>query len=103
MLAMIVFAAGVAHSGIPYDLPGIAIDNVIARVALSGGKPGELTKPHVHLNNRVMIYFQNGTNTIRYPSGKVAPEHFRFGEVQWKNAMGISEPLWTASGYLMGT
>ena len=103
MLAMIVFAAGVAHAGIPYDSPSIAIDNVIARVALSGGKPGELTKPHVHLNNRVMIYFQNGTNTIRYPSGKVAPEHFRFGEVQWKNAMGISEPLWTASGYLMGT
>ena len=51
-------------------------------MALSASKPGELTKPYVHLNNRVMIYFQNGTNTIRYPSGKVAPEHFRPEEVQ---------------------
>lgn len=97
MLAMLVFAAA-AHAGIPYDPPTIPIDNAIARVALSAGKPGELTKPHVHLTNRVMIYFQAGTNTIRYPDGKVAPEHFRPGEAQWNNAMDTHTAEIAAAG-----
>jgi hypothetical protein len=86
------------HAGIPYDLASTPIDNEIARVALSAGKPGELTKPHVHLTNRVMIYFEAGTNTIRYPDGKVAPEHFRAGEVQWNSAMGTHTAEITAAG-----
>lgn len=98
MLAMLAFAAATAHAGIPYDPPSVPIDNAVAKVALSAGKPGELTKPHVHLTNRVMIYFQAGTNTIRYPDGKVAPEHFRAGEVQWNNAMGTHTAEITAAG-----
>ncbi len=97
MLTMLAFAAVTAHAGIPYDPPTIPIDNPIAHVALSAGKPGELTKPHVHLTNRVMIYFQAGTNTIRYPDGKVAPEHFRAGEVQWNNTMGTHTAEITAA------
>ncbi len=97
MLAMIVFAAA-AHAGIPYDPPATPIDNAVARVALSAGKPGELTKPHVHLTNRVMIYFQVGTNIIRYPGGKVAPEHFRAGDVQWNTAMGTHTAEIAAAG-----
>lgn len=97
MLAMLVLAA-TAHAGIPYDPPSVPIDNAVAKVALSAGKPGELTRPHVHLTNRVMIYFQAGTNTIRYPDGKVAPEHFRAGEVQWNNAMGPHTAQITAAG-----
>jgi hypothetical protein len=96
MLAMLAFAAA-AHAGIPYDPPTVLIDNAVAHVALSAGKPGELTKPHVHLTNRVMIYFQAGTNTIRYPDGKVAPEHFRAGEVQWNNTMGTHTAEITAA------
>jgi hypothetical protein len=98
MLAMLAFAAATVHAGIPYDPPTTPIDNVVAHVALSAGKPGELTKPHVHLTNRVMIYFQAGTNTIRYPDGKAAPEHFRAGEVQWNNAMGTHTAEITAAG-----
>jgi hypothetical protein len=87
MLIILALAAA-AHAGIPYDPPTTPIDNAVAKVALSAGKPGEITKPHVHLTNRVMIYFEAGTNTIRYPDGRSAPEHFKAGEVQWNNAMG---------------
>jgi hypothetical protein len=45
-----------------------------------------------------MIYFQPGTNTIRYPDGKVAPEHFHVGDVQWNNAMGTHTATITAAG-----
>jgi hypothetical protein len=70
----------------------------MARVQLSAGVPGEVTKPHVHLTNRVMIYFQAGTNTIRYPDGKVSPEYFGAGAVQWNNAMGTHTATITAMG-----
>ena len=88
MLSILAFAAAAtAHAGIPYDPPTTPFDNAFARVQLSAGKPGEVTKPHVHLTNRVMIYFEAGTNTIRTPDGKVAPEHFKAGDVQWNDAM----------------
>jgi hypothetical protein len=91
-------AAAAAHLGIPYTPPTTPIDNALARVQLSAGLPGEVTKPHVHLTNRVMIYFQAGTNTIRYPGGKVSPEHFKPGKVQWNDAMGPHTATITASG-----
>ena len=97
MLIILALAAA-AHAGIPYDPPSVPIDNAVAKVALSAGKPGEVTKPHVHLTNRVMIYFEAGTNTIRYPDGKVAPEHFRAGDVQWNDAMGTHTATITAAG-----
>jgi hypothetical protein len=97
MLIILALAAA-AHAGIPYDPPSTPIDNAVAKVALSAGKPGEITKPHVHLTNRVMIYFEAGTNTIRYPDGKVAPEHFKAGEVQWNNAMGTHTAEIAAAG-----
>ena len=99
MLIILAFAAAAAaHAGLPYDPPTTPFDNAIARVQLSAGKPGEVTKPHVHLTNRVMIYFEAGTNTIRYPDGKVAPEHFRAGDVQWNDAMGTHTATITAAG-----
>lgn len=91
-------AAAVSHAGLPYDPPTTPIDNALARIQLSAGKPGEVTKPHVHLTNRVMIYFQPGTNTIRYPDGKVSPEHFKAGDVQWNDAMGTHTATITAKG-----
>src|SRR3954469_24253015 len=98
MLTILAFTAVTAsHAGIPYDPPSTPIDNTVARVQLSAGVPGEVTKPHVHLTNRVMIYFQAGTNTIRYPDGRVSPEHFKAGEVQWNNAMGTHTATITAA------
>jgi hypothetical protein len=99
MMTILVFAAAAAsHAGIPYEPPTTPIDNAVARVQLSAGAPGEVTKPHVHLTSRVMIYFQPGTNTIRYPDGKAVPEHFRAGEVQWNDAMGTHTATITATG-----
>src|ERR1043165_7643260 len=99
MLTILAFAAAAAsHAGIPYDPATTPIDNAAARVQLSAGVPGEVTKPHVHLTNRVMIYFQAGTNTIRYPDGRIAPEHFKAGDVQWNDAMGTHTATITAAG-----
>ncbi len=99
MLTVLAFAAAAAsHAGIPYDPATTPIDNRVARVQLSAGAPGEVTKPHVHLTNRVMIYLQAGTNTIRYPDGRVSPEHFKAGEVQWNNAMGTHTATIAANG-----
>ena len=99
MLTVLAFAAAAAaHAGLPYDPPSTPFDNALARVQLSAGKPGEVTKPHVHLANRVMIYFEAGTNTIRYPDGRIAPEHFKAGDVQWNNAMGTHTAEIIAAG-----
>jgi hypothetical protein len=99
MLTILAFAAAAAaHAGLPYDPPATPFDNAMARVQLSAGKPGEVNKPHVHLTNRVMIYFEAGTNTIRYPGGRVAPEHFQAGDVQWNDAMGAHTATITAAG-----
>ncbi len=99
MLTVLAFAAAAAsHAGIPYNPATTPIDNAVVRVQLSAGVPDEGTKPHVHLTNRVMIYFQPGTNTIRYPDGKVSPEHFKAGEVQWNNVMGTHTATITATG-----
>ena len=99
MLKVLAFAAAAAsHAGIPYDPPTTPIDNAVARVQLSAGVPGEVTKPHVHHTNRVMIYFQARINTIRYPDVRVSPEHFVAGEVQWNNSMGAHTATITANG-----
>jgi len=99
MQTILAFAAAAASlAGIPYDPPSTPVDNAVARVQLSAGVPNMVTKPHDHPTNRVMIYFQAGTNTIRYPDGRVSPEHFRAGEVQWNNAMGTHTATITAAG-----
>jgi len=91
-------AAAASHVGVPYDPPTTPIDNAVARVQLSVGVPGEVTRPHVHLTNRVMVYFQAGTNTIRYPNGEVSPEHFEAGAVQWNYTMGTHTATISATG-----
>jgi hypothetical protein len=45
-----------------------------------------------------MVYFQAGTNTIRYPNGEVSPEHFEAGAVQWNYAMGTHTATISAVG-----
>jgi hypothetical protein len=73
---------------LPFTLASVPFDNKLVRVQLSAGLPGVITPPHVHLTNRVMIYLDAGTNKITYPNGKVSPEVFRAGDVQWNDAMG---------------
>lgn len=93
-----IIALGAATTILPYNPPSTPIDNAVARVQLSAGAPGVVTRPHVHLTNRVMIYFEPGTNTIRFPDGKVSPEHFKAGDAQWNDAMGTHTAEITATG-----
>lgn len=95
--ALVAVTASQPHAGLPYTPPTVPFDNALARVQLSTAIPDAVTQPHVHLTNRVMIYFQAGTNTIRYQNGKVSPEVFRSGDVQWNNAMGTHTATVTAS------
>jgi quercetin dioxygenase-like cupin family protein len=76
------------QTALPFTPATVPFDNKLARVQLSSAAPKELTPPHVHLTNRVMIYFNEGTNKITYQNGAVKPEVFRAGDVQWNNAMG---------------
>jgi len=76
------------QAALPFSPATTPFDNKVVRVQLSAGLPGVITPPHVHLTNRVMIYFDAGTNKITYQNGKISPEVFRAGDVQWNNAMG---------------
>jgi len=72
---------------LPFNPASVPFDNRLARVQLSAGLPKVVTPPHVHLTNRVMIYFEAGTNKITFQNGEVRPEQFRAGDVQWNDAM----------------
>ncbi|HUR43171.1 MAG TPA: hypothetical protein VMZ01_03620 [Aestuariivirga sp.] len=87
VVLFVVLACG-GQTSLPFTPATVPIDNKLVRVALSAGVPGVVTKPHVHATNRVMIYFDAGTNKITYQDGKVSPETFRAGDVQWNDAMG---------------
>jgi hypothetical protein len=76
------------QTALPFSPASVPFDNKVARVQLSAGLPGVITPPHVHLTNRIMVYFDAGTNKITYQNGEVKPEVFRAGDVQWNNAMG---------------
>jgi hypothetical protein len=76
------------QTALPFSPATTPFDNKVVRVQLSAGLPGVITPPHVHSTNRVMVYFDAGTNKITYQNGKVSPEVFRAGDVQWNNAMG---------------
>jgi len=96
--ALMAGLAGSGQTALPFVPATVPFDNKIARVQLSSAAPKEVTPPHVHLTNRVMIYFDAGTNKITYPNGVVSPEVFRAGDVQWNNAMGTHTAEIIASG-----
>jgi hypothetical protein len=86
------------QTALPFTPATVPFDNKLARVQLSSAAPKELTPPHVHLINRVMIYFDAGTNRITYQNGVVRLEVFRAGDVQWNNAMGTHTAEIIAAG-----
>ena len=86
------------QTALPFTPASVPFDNEIVRVQLSAGIPNVVTPPHVHLTNRVMIYFEAGTNKITFQNGEVRPEQFRAGDVQWNDAMGTHTAEIIASG-----
>lgn len=99
-ICTVVFAALVCsgQTVLPFTPATVPFDNKLARVQLSAGLPKVVTPPHVHLTNRVMVYFDAGTNKITFQNGEVRPEVFRAGDVQWNNAMGTHTAEIIASG-----
>lgn len=96
VLAAVLVCSG--QTALPFSPASTPFDNKLARVELSATPPGVATKPHVHLTNRVMIYFDAGTNKITYQNGKVSLEKFRAGDVLWNYAMGTHVAEITAAG-----
>jgi hypothetical protein len=95
--ALALMAPGaIAQTSLPFTPPTKPFDNALARVQLSAGAPGVVTPPHTHPTSRVMIYFEAGTNTLRFPGGGVRREVFKAGDVQWNDAMGTHTATITA-------
>ena len=86
------------QTALPFTPATVPFDNKVVRVQLSAGLPKVITPPHVHLTNRVMIYFDAGTNKITYQNGEVRPEVFRAGDVQWNSSMGTHTAEIIAAG-----
>jgi hypothetical protein len=99
-ICTVVFAVLVCsgQTALPFTPATVPFENNLVRVQLSAGLPKVVTPPHVHLTNRVMIYFEAGTNKITFQNGEVKPEVFRAGDVQWNNAMGTHTAEIIASG-----
>jgi len=68
----------------------VAVKNDWVRVVRAANIPGQLSRPHVHLINRVMIHLDKGTLRIDNKETGVARDiPFRAGEVRWDPRVGL--------------
>lgn len=68
----------------------VVIENEWARVVRAENKPGQLSKPHVHKINRVMIHLDRGTLRLDNKETGIARNvPFRAGEVRWDPRVGV--------------
>jgi hypothetical protein len=65
-------------------------ENEWVRVVHAANIPGQLSRPHVHLVNRVMIHLDRGTMRIDNKETGVSRDiPFRAGEVRWDPRVGL--------------
>ncbi len=68
----------------------VVIQNDWVRVVRAANIPSQLSRPHVHLINRVMIHLDKGTLRIDNKETGVARDiPFRAGEVRWDPRVGL--------------
>jgi len=68
----------------------VPINNEWVRVIRAANVPGQLSRPHVHLVNRVMIHLDKGTLRIDNKETGVARDiPFQAGEVRWDPRVGL--------------
>ena len=68
----------------------LVVENEWVRVVRAANIPGQLSRPHVHLINRVMIHLDRGTLRIDNKETGVAKDiPFRAGEVRWDPRVGL--------------
>jgi len=66
------------------------IENEWVRVVSAANIPGQLSRPHVHLINRVMIHLDRGALRIDNKETGIARDiPFRTGEVRWDPRVGL--------------
>lgn len=85
MLYCAVLAAAVCAAQNP-----VVIENGWVRVVKAANLPGQLSRPHVHKINRVMIHLDKGTLRIDNKETGIAKDiPFRAGEVRWDPRVGL--------------
>ncbi len=68
----------------------LIVENEWVRVVRAANMPGQLSRPHVHLINRVMIHLDRGTLRIDNKETGIARDiPFRAGEVRWDPRVGL--------------
>jgi hypothetical protein len=68
----------------------VVIKNDWVRVVRAENKPGQLSRPHVHLINRVMIHLDKGTLRLDNKETGIAKDvPFRAGEIRWDPRVGL--------------
>ena len=68
----------------------LVVENEWVRVVRAANIPGQLSRPHVHLINRVMIHLDRGTLRIDNKETGIAKDiPFRAGEVRWDPRVGL--------------
>ena len=68
----------------------VVVENGWVRVVRAANIPSQLSRPHVHLVNRVMIHLDRGTLRIDNKETGIAREiPFRAGEVRWDPRVGL--------------
>jgi hypothetical protein len=84
-LAAAAFAASLASAQLP-----VIVKNDWVRVVRAANVPSQLSRPHVHLINRVMIHLDRGVLRIDNKETGIARDiPFRAGEVRWDPRVGL--------------
>ncbi|MBM3787151.1 MAG: hypothetical protein FJW30_22570 [Acidobacteria bacterium] len=66
----------------------LVFENPQVRVVKAANLPGQKSRPHVHLVNRVMVHLDKGTLQIAYPDGTARDIPFIAGQVRWDPKVG---------------
>lgn len=68
----------------------VVVENAWVRVVSAQNKPGQLSRPHVHKMNRIMIHLDPGTLRLdNKETGTARDVPFRAGQVRWDPRVGL--------------
>ncbi len=90
MLVFRLAAAAVATASLASAQLPVIVKNDWVRVVRAANVPSQLSRPHVHLINRVMIHLDRGVLRIDNKETGIARDiPFRAGEVRWDPRVGL--------------
>lgn len=67
----------------------VPVDNEYARVVVATARPGPKGRPHVHQQNRVMVYLDKGAQRLEFQDGPAKDVVFEPGQVLWDTKGGL--------------